>query len=341
MSKSLLLGTSEWALMVALVFGAGAIAQAQDEEPQGPVIQIGEADEGSETPNFEQNDREGVDEAAAPKYWIGLAGGTIPAEHVLRAHVDIPESQGLLVVSVVPNSPAAKAGLKQHDILLRANDIELHEMHDLIDLVATEGAKKGQIALEVLHHGKRETVFLTPEDRPADAVRPQQFGGDDAFGGGFGVLGQDGLPKELLQEFRGRMPMEFRNFGPGVIVGGGQGVANIPNGVSVNIAKEGGKPTHITIKRGEETWEVVGDDPESHKQLPEDLRPFVEQLLQGNSPMDLTFGRPGQPPKPEFGDGRLRERMERMEKRMEELMKRFGQESRPADEPAPKSEQTN
>ncbi|MCI0333966.1 MAG: PDZ domain-containing protein [Planctomycetes bacterium] len=340
MSKNLLHGTSQLALMVAaLVFGAGAVAQAQEEQPQGPVIQIGEADEGTVTPNVPQNDHEGFEQPAAPKYWIGLGGSNIPADHVLRAHVDIPEGQGLLVASVVPDSPAAKAGLKQHDVLLRANEIELHEMHDLVDLVATEGAKKGQIALEVLHHGERETVYLTPEDRPADAPRPQ-LGDGGEFGEGFGVLGEDGLPKELLQEFRGRMPMEFRNFGPGLIVGGGQGVANIPNGVSVNIAKEDGKPTRITLKRGEETWEVVGDDPESLKQLPEDLRPFVEQLLHGKSPMDLTFGRPGQPPMPEFGDGRLRERLERMEKRMEELIKRFGQESGPADGAAAKSEQT-
>ena len=82
--------------------------------------------------------------------------------------------------------------------------------------------------------------------------------------------------------------MEFRNFGPGVIVGGGgQGVANMPNGVSISIQKQDDKPTHITVKRGDETWNVIGDDPESLKQLPEDLRPFVEQMLHGNGGMHI------------------------------------------------------
>ena len=33
------------------------------------------------------------------------------------------------------------------------------------------------------------------------------------------------------------------------------------------------------MKRGNESWEVVGDDAESFKQLPEALQPFVRQML--------------------------------------------------------------
>jgi membrane-associated protease RseP (regulator of RpoE activity) len=336
-------GGTEWALMAALVFGVGGTAQAQEEEPQDPVIQIGKSDVPDQQ-NLPPAVPDGAvvdspDESSLPKYWIGLAGGPIAAEHVLRAHVDLPENQGLLVVSIVPDSPAAKAELRQHDILLRANETELHEMHDLVDIVLAEGAKKGQIALEVLRKGERETVYLTPEERPADVGRAQ-LGDDGGFGEGFGIVGPDGLPKEMLQQFHGRLPFEFRNFGPGVIVGGGggQGVGNMPSGVSVNIAKEAGKPTKVTVTRGDEKWEVVGDDPESLKQLPEDLQPFVEQMLEGASPMDLHMGRMGQQPMPEFGDGRLQERMERMEKRMQEMLERL--EDRAAEQPAPTDEQT-
>src|SRR6185312_4338118 len=101
------------------------------------------------------------------------------------------------------------------------------------------------------------------------------------------------MPEELLEQFRDRMPFEFRNFGPGVIVGGGQGVANLPDGVSVSIQKENDKPARITVKRGDETWNVAGDDPESLKSLPADLRPFVEQMLHGG----------GRLPNPNFGRG--------------------------------------
>jgi hypothetical protein len=256
---------------------------------------------------------------------------------VLRAFVDIPEGQGLLVASVVPNSPAEKAGLKRHDILLRANDAELHQMKDLVDMVLVEGEKKGQIALEVLRRRGRETVYLTPEDRPEDAPRPQLGGG----GQGFGFGGEGGIPGELLEEFGGRIPFEFRNFGPGVIIGGGMNAANIPNGVSVSIQKEGDKPARVTVKRGDETWEVVGDDEESLNQLPEDLRPFVEQMLHGGG---RGFGRSpsgfDERRMPEFGDGRLQERLDRMEQRMQQLMERFGEQNPPVEAAPQNSDQT-
>jgi hypothetical protein len=205
-------------------------------------------------------------------------------------------------------------------------------MSDLTDIVLAEGAKKGQLALEVLRKGQRETIYVTPEDRPADMPRPQ-VGNDGAFGG-FGPLGEHGIPQELLQRFRGRFPMEFRNFGPGVIIGGG-GIGNIPDGVSVSIAKEGDKPAHITVKRGEETWEVSGDDPESLKKLPEDLRPFVEQMLHGASPMDLHSHEFEPGVMPELGNGRLLDRMDRLEKLMQQFMERQQQQEQPAEEATP------
>jgi hypothetical protein len=349
MSMSFVRGSSAWALMTALVFGGGAVAQAQnnDGEAGGPVIQIGEADEGAEAPNIpapneglvDLNVGAGVEQPEAPKYWIGLAGGKIMPDHVLRAHVDFPENVGLLVASVVPNSPAAKAGIKQYDILLRANESDLHEMEDLVNLVIDEGEKNGQIALEVLRKGDRETITLKPEERPADVPRPQLGGGGFGHGLGGNFAGQEVFPGQLLQEFGGRLPLEFRNFGPGVIVGGGgAGVAQLPNGVSISVNKEEGHPTKITVKRGDETWEVTGDDAESLKQLPEDLRPAVEQMLHGGGAMDLGFGGAGRGEMPELGDGRLRERMERMEQRMQKLMEQL--ENRQAAQPQG-DEQTN
>jgi hypothetical protein len=332
MSKIYLRGAVEWALMVALVLGAGAIAQAQNNDEKGNVVKIGEADndEAQSNESGEEGAVSSFQKQQAPKYWIGLLGGAITPDNPLRAHLDLPEGQGLIVASIVPESPAAKSGLKQHDILLRANDKDLHEMSDLVDLVLTEGPKKGQITLEVLRHNKRETVYLTPEERPANAPMPQPMtGGFGALGGGGGEFG---IPNELLQQFGDQIPMQFRNFGPGVIVGGGQAAASMPNGVSVSISKEDGKPANITVKRGEETWNVVGDDPESLKQLPEDLRPFVERMLHGGGmkmhmPNFEHFQGPG------VGNGRLQDRLERMEQQLEELQKRLSGDHASAAQP--------
>jgi membrane-associated protease RseP (regulator of RpoE activity) len=326
--------------MVALVFGAGAIARANDDatKTDGPVVQIGRTD-GGEAPKI--NGLPAPERNEAPKYWIGLLGGAIPADHPLRAHLDLPENQGLLVANVVPNSPAAKAGVKKHDILLKANDADLHEMTDLVDLVASEGAKKAQITLEVFRHGNRESVYLTPEERPANA--PVAQGPAAGFGGVLGGEGglPEGFPQELLQQFGGNMPMEFRNFGNGVIIGGGgQGFSNMPNGVSVSVQKEGDGPAKITVKRGNDTWEVTGDDPESLKQLPEDLRPFVEQMVHGGGGPVMNLHGRERMQRTDGEDGRVRERLERIEKRMQELMDRFGRETKPVEQPKAQAEQS-
>ncbi|MCC7475563.1 MAG: PDZ domain-containing protein [Pirellulales bacterium] len=323
----------EWSLMVALVLGAGVMAQAQQEEsPEGKVVKIGRPDGDAHAPKLPPPDdgspsEPEPDQLAVPRYWIGMLGSSIPAEHPLRAHLDLPEDQGLLVANVVPDSPAAKAGLKVHDILLRANDTDLHEMQDLVELVVAQGPKQGTIVLDILRHNKPETVNLAPEERPANAPMPQGGPWPGRFGEDFGPL-----PNEMMEQFGGRMPMpfQFRNFGDGTIVGRGMGMAQMPNGVSVNIQKQDGKPTRITVQRGKESWEIVGDDPDSLKQLPDELRPFVEQLLHGGNPHAFVpkFDHPI-PRGPMMDEGPLRDRLERMERRLEELQERFGKEKRP------------
>nr|MBA3480608.1 hypothetical protein [Pirellulales bacterium] len=37
-------------------------------------------------------------------------------------------------------------------------------------------------------------------------------------------------------------------------------------------------------KKGDETWTLKSDDEEAIKKLPEDVRPFVEQMLDGSQP---------------------------------------------------------
>ncbi len=330
-------------LAAGLLLGAGAFVQAQQNETrdsEGNVVQIGRADEEVERLAEERLAKPDPTDGAIiqqelPKYWIGLLGGGIPDDHVLRAHLDLPSGEGVLVENVVPDSPAGKAGLKRYDILLRANDNELREMQDLVELVRTEGEKEGQIAIEVLRHGERETVYVTPEERPAAAGIPQPQGGD--FGGQF----PQGLPNEIFRQLeREGMPFNFRNFGPGVIIGGGRGMANMPNGVSISVQKNEGEPTRISVKRGDETWEVTGDDPESLDELPDDLRPFVERMLRNDGAGGSGFQMPNiEGFEGRLGDERLQERLEQMERRMEEMQRRLFPDDRRDDQRQAEDEQ--
>jgi hypothetical protein len=79
------------------------------------------------------------------------------------------------------------------------------------------------------------------------------------------------------------------------------------------------------VKRGDETWKVVGDDAESLEQLPEDLRPMVERMLHGGAPVTFDLQMPNMErlERRGFGDDLLNERLEEMERRMEELQRRL------------------
>ena len=322
MSLSHLRGYSEWALMVALVFGSGVIAQGQESDAatEDRVIQIGPSSSDSEA---RAGDVENA-QPAVPQYWIGLLGGPVTDE--LRHHVELPEGRGLLVREVVPDSPAAKAGLQQYDIMVRANDTELKDMRDLVDLVTAAGPQESAIAIEVLRHGTRETVNVTPEKRPENVTMP----GGGLGAEGFGVPGE--APRDMLRFFRGQgLDADGRpfQFGPGGGVGGG--LTGMPSGVSIQIHKEGDQPAHVTVERGDEKWEIVADDPESLEQLPEDLRPFVEWMLHGRGPLGLEALGEGFPAlgNPE----ELNRRLEEMERRMEEMQRRmFGEDEQNAEQ---------
>ena len=70
--------------------------------------------------------------------------------------------------AVLPTSPAEKAGLKQYDVLLKAGGATLAAPPDLF--AAAEKAKEKPLAVELLRGGKRQTLSLTPSERPAGNV---------------------------------------------------------------------------------------------------------------------------------------------------------------------------
>jgi hypothetical protein len=76
-----------------------------------------------------------------------------------------------------------------------------------------------------------------------------------------------------------------RVFGPGMMLGGQAfNPNNVPSGVSVSITRQGDGPAEITVKKGDQTWKLESGDEEALKKLPEDVRPFVQQMLEGTRP---------------------------------------------------------
>lgn len=119
---------------------------------------------------------------AAPKpvfnYWMGLDVAPAPPE--LCQKLNLPGGAGLVIDAVSPNSPAAKAGLKPQDVVLKAGDQTLKTVQDLVGAIQASGGKA--LVLEINRGGKADKVSVQPASRtvgftlpmPAGAMKPKE-----------------------------------------------------------------------------------------------------------------------------------------------------------------------
>ena len=79
--------------------------------------------------------------------------------------VQLPERSGALIQSIIPNSPAEKAGLRRGDLVIAAENISIKEPKTLLDEV--EKAQIGKIfLLNILRDNKEIQVNIKPEPLP-------------------------------------------------------------------------------------------------------------------------------------------------------------------------------
>ena len=252
-------------LVASIVCVAGFCAQAQQAvsavEPEGRIVEIAPAV--GEQPRVEEE----PEQPAQPTYWIGIRGRNV-TEPVLRTQFQLAEDLGVVIEEVVRESPAAKAGLRKHDILLRANGEPVLSMEELSRLVGSGDAKP--IELRLIRLGKEETIVVVPEERPPGM---ENSGGE--FGGrGFGFDIDPADPMGALRMFRGGINIPPQG---GVMAFN----SSLPNGYVVTMTRENDQPVKITVTKGDKTWTVVGDDEEALAELPEDVHEHVEGLLNG------------------------------------------------------------
>ncbi len=120
--------------------------------------------------------------AAPARTFLGVHVSNAPA--ALTKQLELPDGFGLVVDHVTPDSPAAKAGLEQNELLYMFEDQYLVNAPQLATLVRSKNAGD-QIELTVIRKAKQHklTVTLTeppkglPTRRPIhlDLVPPQRF----------------------------------------------------------------------------------------------------------------------------------------------------------------------
>ncbi|RUL89376.1 PDZ domain-containing protein [Tautonia sociabilis] len=131
-------------------------------------------------------ERPRADAPQGERYVIGV---TIEApDDAVRAQLGLPEGQGVIVMSVSPDSAAAEAGLKPNDILVTLGGEPIVGARELSEQVQENGAKP--VELTIIRDGEETTVEVTPRKAPAPPVPPAPPG----------------------------VPEGFRFFGPGVMI---------------------------------------------------------------------------------------------------------------------------
>lgn len=215
------------------------------------------------------------------EYWLGIQ--CFPVMPALRSQLGLPEKQGLLVVHVAPEGPAAKAGIVQHDVLLRIGEKPLAEPRDLVE--AIEASKGAKLKIELVRGGKPQTLEATPAKRPERAAAKSAKSAlvlEDA----------DWITVQRWMEgmaprvgVAAQPPMRFRIFHPGAIVPRDVLIEKpLPAGMSIVVSKEGDQPAKINVKRGNERWELTEKELEK---LPPDVRPHVDRML-GRSVLSIA-----------------------------------------------------
>jgi len=105
--------------------------------------------------------------------WLGIMLGNVPAALSAQLTPLIPAGQGVLVQNIEPGSPAAKAGIQPHDVLLTYGDHKLYSPAQLFSLVRV-ASPGSSIEMQVLQQGqlKKLKVEIGSRDVPTLTARP-------------------------------------------------------------------------------------------------------------------------------------------------------------------------
>jgi hypothetical protein len=113
----------------------------------------------------------------------------------LRAQAGLAEGFGLVVAEIMPESPAAKAGLKQHDVIVLLGDQRIVNVPQLSALVRAAG-KDAEVEITVRRTGQDVKIKAKVEEK-AMPVHPQMPPHP--------MMGQHPEMKERMEQFHHRM----------------------------------------------------------------------------------------------------------------------------------------
>ncbi|MCA9060788.1 MAG: PDZ domain-containing protein, partial [Planctomycetaceae bacterium] len=134
-----------------------------------------------------EDQRQQESSVTAKRYVLGIHCAVAPAS--VRRHLKLGDS-GLEILTVVPDSAAASAGLQKNDLLLRLNGMPLAGVTELMKAVRDSEGKP--LTLDLLRDGERIQIEVTPtlraiEDDADQSINENSGAAGSPDGSGFVV----------------------------------------------------------------------------------------------------------------------------------------------------------
>ena len=151
--------------------------------------------------------------------YLGVSIRDVTAD--LADSLKLGTERGVFVDSVAKGGPAAKAGLRAGDVVVRIDDQATDKMAQLRNLVAASYGHK--VKVEYLRDGKRGTATVTLTELPSD----EQLAAANPAGGDAGALGLKVAPLDKKARDKYSLPADLTH---GVVV-----TAVSPNSVAAKL----------------------------------------------------------------------------------------------------------
>ena len=207
--------------------------------------------------------------------WLGVRIQSLDQD--MAELMGLPDEKGAVVASLTDNSPAAKAGVKAGDVVLRFDGKDISEMRRLPRIVAETPIGK-KVEMEVWRDGHRQTIEVTVgelKDEPAEQAKteakpPVVSSGQALAGTGMSVAA---LTPQLRERF---------------------GIDEQTNGVAVVEVKNDGAAAEKGLKPGD----VIIDAAQQPVRTPQELAKIIDKahssgqhslLLRVENPQSIRY----------------------------------------------------
>ncbi len=240
-----------------------------------------------------------------------LGVGTTEVPDILAEHLNLKAEEGVLVNTLQPDGPAAKAGIAVNDIITRIAGQRVGSTLDVGETVRSH--KPGEtIRLDVIHKGKPTGLDVALGTRP-QALEDMLDMPD--------VQALEGVPMEMQDRLRdmkkriGAMELKIGGLGKGNAQGlHGMGKIEIANGASFRMmdtngsvemkSNDDGKEITIRDPNDKVTWSGPWDTEQDKAAAPADIRQRIERLNLDNrangNRLHFNMGMDGIIPQPDL-----------------------------------------